>query len=170
MPKPAEPAKTAEAAKDKAAADKAPETKAEPEKPQLTSGKLSLVVVADTDMLHQEMWAEVQDQSGQQVAVPNTHNPFFLLNALEYLVGGEASSGLRGRGITDRPFQMVEDIRKTAELRFGAKLQTLIAKRKDTQTKLARMEADGQGGATIMSDKQRQEIDKYRAGGCGDRA
>lgn len=160
LPKPAEPVKTAD---DKTTAPKAAEPKSEPEKPQLTSGKLSLVVVADTDMLHQEMWAEVQDQGGQQVAVPNTHNPFFLLNALEYLVGGEALSGLRGRGITDRPFALVDDIRKTAEARFGAKLQALIAKRKETQTKLGRMEVDSQSGASIMSDKQRQEIDKYRA-------
>jgi hypothetical protein len=75
---------------------------------------------------------------------------------------GEALSGLRGRGITDRPFELIDGIRKTAEARFGAKLQALIAKRKETQTKLARMESEGQGGTTIMSDKQRQEIDRYR--------
>jgi ABC-type uncharacterized transport system involved in gliding motility auxiliary subunit len=136
---------------------------AEPDKPSIVGGKVNVVVVADSDMLNDQFWVEVRDFLGQQVAVPQAHNAAFVLNALENLSGGEALAGLRGRGINDRPFEMVSEIRRDAERRFREKEQTLVAQLKELQDKVAKMETKGgEGGNLILSDADKQTIETAR--------
>lgn len=170
-PKPAE-AKPDEVkdAKDKPPEAPKPEAKdakdakpTEPDKPFVATGKVNIVVVADSDMLNDQFWVEVRDFLGQQVAVPLAHNAAFVLNALENLSGGEALAGLRGRGINDRPFELVSDIRRDAERRFREKEQTLVAQLKELQDNVAKMETKGgEGGALLLSDKDKQTIETAR--------
>ena len=152
--------KMAEAkAKDEAA-------KGVPEKPHVASGRLNVVVVADADMLNDPFWVEVRDFLGQQVAIPQAHNAAFVVNALENLSGGEALAGLRGRGISERPFDRVTAIRRDAESRFRQKEEGLVAKLKDLQEKLAKVETKGgeAGGpvTVLLSDKDKQTIETFR--------
>ena len=136
---------------------------AEPDKPFIAGGNVNIVVVADSDMLNDQFWVEVRDFLGQQVAVPQAHNAAFVLNALENLSGGEALAGLRGRGINDRPFEMVSEIRRDAERRFREKEQTLVAQLKELQDKVAKMETKGgEGGNLILSDADKQTIETAR--------
>lgn len=172
-PKP-EP-KADDSAKDKAAeAGKAEEPKteakqakdaktSEPEKPHVAAGRVNIVLVADSDMLNDQFWVEVRDFLGQQVAVPLAHNAAFVVNALENLSGGEALAGLRGRGVNDRPFELVSDIRRDAERRFREKEQALVAQLKELQDTVAKMETKGgEGGALLLSDKDKETIESAR--------
>jgi ABC-type uncharacterized transport system involved in gliding motility auxiliary subunit len=178
-PKPPEP--KADAAKDskdsgdkeKKAEEKKAETPkaeakdakpAEPDKPFVASGKVNVVVVADSDMLNDQFWVDVRDFLGQQVAVPQAHNAAFVVNTLENLSGGEMLAGLRGRGINDRPFELVNDIRREAERRFREKEQTLVAQLKELQDKVSKMETKGgESGAILLSDKDKQTIENARS-------
>ena len=65
---------------------------------------------------------------GQQLSMPNSHNAVFVMNALENLSGGEALSGLRGRGVDDRPFTVVNELRRDAEQKYRKNEQALMAK------------------------------------------
>jgi ABC-type uncharacterized transport system involved in gliding motility auxiliary subunit len=162
---PAADAAKAEAPKADAAAKSADAAAkpAEPAKPEVMSGKVNIVVVADSDMLNDQFWVEVRDFMGQQIAVPQAHNAAFVVNALENLSGGEALAGLRGRGINDRPFERVSEIRRDAERRFREKEQTLVAQLKDLQEKVSTMETKGgEGGAILLSDKDKQTIETAR--------
>ena len=135
----------------------------EPGKPDIASGKVNVVVVADSDMLNDQFWVEARDFMGQQVAVPLAHNAAFVVNALENLSGGEALAGLRGRGINDRPFERVSEIRRDAERRFREKEQTLVAQLKELQEKVGNMETKGgEGGTLLLSDKDKQTIEAAR--------
>jgi ABC-type uncharacterized transport system involved in gliding motility auxiliary subunit len=167
-PKPedkAEPAKEGESKEPQAetpkpAADVKP---AEPDKSYTASGKINVVVVSDSDMLNDQFWVEARDFMGQQIAVPLAHNAAFVVNALENLSGGEALAGLRGRGINDRPFELVGEIRRDAERRFREKEQTLVAQLKELQEKVGSMETKGgEGGTLLLSDKDKQTIDAAR--------
>jgi ABC-type uncharacterized transport system involved in gliding motility auxiliary subunit len=162
--KAAEPAKEGEAKPEADAAKAAADTKAaEPDKTFLASGKINVVVVADSDMLNDQFWVEARDFMGQQVAVPLAHNAAFVVNALENLSGGEALAGLRGRGINDRPFELVSEIRRDAERRFREKEQTLVAQLKELQEKVGSMETKGgEGGTLLLSDKDKQTIESAR--------
>ena len=167
-PKPedtAEPAKDGEVAEPKTEVPKpAADVKAgEPDKSYVASGKINVVVVADSDMLNDQFWVEARDFMGQQVAVPLAHNAAFVVNALENLSGGEALAGLRGRGINDRPFERVSEIRRDAERRFREKEQTLVAQLKELQEKVGNMETKGgEGGALLLADKDKQTIESAR--------
>jgi ABC-type uncharacterized transport system involved in gliding motility auxiliary subunit len=167
-PKP--PADKAEADREKdkdaaktPAADKKAETPAGASTPkQLTSGNINVVVVADTDFLNDQFWVDIRDFLGQQVAVPNAHNAAFVVGALENLTGSDALISLRGRGISDRPFELVAELRRDAEERFRNKEQVLTTQLRDLQTKLAGLEKQSDGENIVLSEKDQQEIEKFR--------
>ena len=150
-------AKSAEAK----ATEKAGEPAA-PAKPGLASGNLNVIVIADTDMLNDQFWVEVRDFLGQQVAIPNAHNASFVLAALENLSGSDALISLRGRGISDRPFELVERLRRDSERRFRDKEAALTAKLKEVQEQLSKLEKASEGESLVLSDKDRQAIEKFR--------
>ncbi|MBX9592163.1 MAG: Gldg family protein [Hyphomonadaceae bacterium] len=156
-----EPDKAPDKAKAPAPEKKA-ETPAAPRAKHVAAGKINVVVVADTDFLNDQFWVDVREFLGQQVAIPNAHNAAFVLGALENLSGSDALISLRGRGISDRPFELVAELRRDAEERFRTKEQVLTARLRDVQTKLAGLEKQGDGENLVLTDKDRQEIEKFR--------
>ncbi len=104
----------------------------------------------------------MRDFLGQQVAVPNASNAAFIVNALDNLSGSDALIALRGRGAEDRPFKLVNDLRRDAERRYREKEQALTAKLKEVQDQLAKLENTGEGGNLILSEADRQSIEKFR--------
>ena len=136
-------------------------------KPHVASGRVNVIVVSDADMLHDQFWVEVRDFLGQQIAVPQSHNAAFVLNALENLSGGEALAGLRGRGISERPFEKVVELRRDSELKFRQKEEMLAARLKELQEKLAKIETkggDGSGPVSVMlTEKDRQAVESFRS-------
>ncbi len=150
-------------AKDAKTAKDAKDTKeAPPAKPSLKDGRINAIVVADTDMLYDQLWVDVQNFLGQQIAVPNASNNAFVLGALDNLSGSDALISLRGRGVVDRPFDLVKEIRTDSERRFRDKEQALTAKLKEVQEALAKLEKGGDGESLILTDKDRTQIDKFR--------
>jgi len=145
----------------KAADAKAPPTP--PRKPHVASGKINVVVVADTDFLQDQFWLDVRDLLGQQVAVPSAHNGAFVLAALENLTGSDALISLRARGVADRPFELVNALRREAEMRYLSSEQALTARLTELRTKLASLQKEGSGGEElVLTDKDKQEIEKFR--------
>jgi ABC-type uncharacterized transport system involved in gliding motility auxiliary subunit len=153
----------ADKAKDAKAAEAKPEEKAEPAKPHKDSGRINVIVVADTDMLADQFWVDTREFLGQQVAIPNASNSAFVVNALDNLSGSESLIALRARGTDERPFKLVAELRRDAERRYREKEQTLTAKLKEVQDQLAKFESGADGGAVILSEADRQSIDKFRA-------
>lgn len=127
------------------------------------SGNINVVVIADTDLLSDQFWVDVREFLGQQIAMPNAHNAAFVVGALENLSGSDALLSLRGRGVVDRPFELVAEIRRDAERRYREKEQTLTAKLKDLQDQLAKLERVGEGEAVILTDKERDSIERFRS-------
>ena len=119
-------------------------------------------MVADTDFLQDQFWLDVREMMGQQVAMPYAHNGAFVLAALENLTGSDALISLRARGVADRPFELVNDLRREAEVRFLASEQALTERLKEVRTKLATLQKEG-SGELVLSEKDRQEIEKFRA-------
>jgi ABC-type uncharacterized transport system involved in gliding motility auxiliary subunit len=132
-------------------------------KPHRASGHVTAVIVADSDMLADQFWVDVREFLGQQVAIPNASNAAFVVNALDNLSGSEALIALRGRGTDDRPFQLVNELRRDAERRYREKEQALTTKLKEVQDQLAKYENTGDGGNVLLSESDRQAIDRFRA-------
>ncbi len=156
-----EPAKDTEKKPDDA--DKKAEPAAvKPVPPPLLTGKLNAIVVADTDILHDQFWLDERDFLGQRIQIPLAHNAVFVVNAIENLTGGEALRDLRGRGVKPRPFTVVDEIRRDAEKQFREKEQALEARLKDTQSKLEGIQQKGEGGNIILTDKDRETIERFK--------
>jgi ABC-type uncharacterized transport system involved in gliding motility auxiliary subunit len=132
-------------------------------KPHKAAGQINAIVIADTDLLSDQFWVDVRDFLGQQVAIPNASNAAFIVNALDNLSGSDALIALRGRGAEDRPFQLVNDLRRDSERRYREKEQALTAKLKEVQDQLTKLENAGDGGNVIVSESDRQAIEKFRS-------
>jgi ABC-type uncharacterized transport system involved in gliding motility auxiliary subunit len=128
-----------------------------------SDGPVSIVVVADTDLLEDRAWLASQQLLGQQVTLPLADNANFVANALDYLAGSSALAGLRGREVTLRPFTRVEEIRRAAEASYRAKEQELLERLKSLQDKLASLEVKRGEDAALVSADQRAEIDRFKA-------
>lgn len=133
-----------------------------------STGPINVIVVADTDMLEDRFWVQVQDFFGQRVATPAAYNGDFVVNAVDNLLGSSDLIGLRGRGLSQRPFTLLADIQREAELRFRAKERELSEKLRETERRLA--ELQGRGGPrgedaprSILTADQQSEIDRFRA-------
>ena len=139
---------------------------AEPEKEELpaghvASGAINVIVIADSDLLHDNFWVRTQDFLGQQIVIPEANNADFVLNALDNLTGGEALIGLRGRGVESRPFHLVDQIRRDAEQQYRQREQALNAKLEELQKQLKNIERKSDGKVILTAD-EKKAIENFR--------
>jgi ABC-type uncharacterized transport system involved in gliding motility auxiliary subunit len=170
LPKPADD-KKADNNKDKNAANEAvkPDAVKPVVAPEVKSGKINAIVVADTDLLADRFWVS-RNAMGQDMAVPIANNGAFVVGALENLSGSNALIALRSRGVKERPFTLVEDLRRSAEQKFRSKEQGLEQKLKTAQAELQKIQTSGQGGnGVILTDKEQEAVDKFRTEMVGTR-
>jgi len=125
------------------------------------SGRITAIVVADSDLLADQFWVSRQDLMGQEAIMPTAHNAAFVLSALENLSGSNALIALRGRGVNERPFTWVEELRRSAERRFREKEQGLEARLKSAQDELAKLQTSGASGV-VLSEKEREAVETFR--------
>ena len=83
-----------------------------------SADNINVIVVADTDLLSDRMWVQVQDFFGQRMPQPWADNASFTINALDNLSGSDALISVRSRGRFSRPFEVVDALQRTAEVKF----------------------------------------------------
>jgi ABC-type uncharacterized transport system involved in gliding motility auxiliary subunit len=132
--------------------------------PQIKEAKqpLNLILVADADLLADSTWVRSQSLLGQDVDVPIANNGDFAINALDNLSGTEGLISLRGRGLTDRPFEVVRAMERDAQDKFEAKAQELQAKIDETKKKIHSLQSSQPHSGVILTAAQQQEIDNFR--------
>ena len=99
--------------------------------------KVHIIVVADTDILTEENWAQMRNYDGQKVVNIIADNASFVINSLEHLSGTTELMSLRGRRALSRPFTVVEELRRESEDKFVEKQEELNRKLADTEKKLS---------------------------------
>ncbi|MDA7087346.1 Gldg family protein [Pseudomonas sp. SA3-5] len=123
---------------------------------------INLIVVADTDMLSDRMWVQVQDFFGQRIPQPWADNASFTINALDNLAGSEALISVRSRGRFTRPFEVVEALQREAETRYREKEQALQARLADTEQKLAALQQnDDPSKALELTPEQQATVRQF---------
>jgi ABC-type uncharacterized transport system involved in gliding motility auxiliary subunit len=125
-----------------------------------TDGPANLVVIADTDILADRFWVRVEDFFGQQQATPFSDNGAAVSNLVGTLAGGDALIGLRGRGASLRPFDVVDTMQRHAEAQYRKTEQALQSHLDDTQKKLSDLRAGrGDQAKPVWTAEQRAAID-----------
>ena len=134
--------------------------------PHLNSSQreANILVVGDSDMLADASWVRTQNFFGRQMTVPVADNADFLFNAVDTFTGSADLIGLRSRGVSGRPFKKVEEMKRSAELRYRAKEQGLLEKLAEIEKKLKELQTKetAAGTTVILSDDQKSAIEKFR--------
>lgn len=133
-----------------------------------SSGPVSIIVVADCDMLQDRFW--VQEERLGPISLGLTKfadNGDFAIGALDNLSGSSDLISVRSRGTFQRPFVRVDRIRRDAEQKYLAKEQALQNKLRETQQKIdelqrAKPDEQNPGSLIILSPEQQAEIEKFR--------
>ncbi len=128
-----------------------------------SSEKVNIIVVADTDLLEDKFWVQVQNFFGQRIALPHAANATFVTNALDNLSGSNDLISVRNRGNFARPFTKVEEIQQQAEQQFREKEKELRARLEEADSKIRNLQKDKQkSNELIISVQQQAEIVQFR--------
>lgn len=149
--------------------DEAEESEAEadapkPEHIEESPEGINVVIVADTDVLTDRMWVQVQQFFGQRLLSAFANNADFVINALDNLTGSSDLIGIRSRATYVRPFDRVEALRRKADAEFRATEQSLQDQLAETERKLNELQSQrGEGeNLLILSDEQRAELERFQ--------
>jgi len=158
--KPKEPAKEGE--------DKSPtsiESDKKPSQPHVSESKdpINVIVVADTDILQDKFWAQVQNFFGQRIGIPTAGNGTFVTNALDNLTGSNDLISVRSRAGYSRPFTLLRALQQDAEQQFRQKEQALQERLKATEGKLQELQSQkSEGNTMLMSAEQQKAMATFR--------
>ncbi|MDH3609723.1 MAG: Gldg family protein, partial [Gammaproteobacteria bacterium] len=128
-----------------------------------TKEDANLIIVADTDMLSDRMWVQVQDFFGQQIFNSWANNGDLIINAVDNLTGTSDLISIRGRETSTRPFERVNDLRLAADQKFRSTEEKLQAQLAETEAKLVELQkARDDGDELMLSPEQEAEIEKFQ--------
>ena len=125
------------------------------------SAGINVIVVADTDLLSDRMWVQVQDFFGQRLPQPWADNGSFVINALDNLSGSDALISVRSRGRSARPFVVVEELQRQAENRFREKEEVLQARLAETEEQLAELQSSDPEQSLELTAEQQAALQGY---------
>jgi ABC-type uncharacterized transport system involved in gliding motility auxiliary subunit len=125
--------------------------------------QLNVVIVADTDVLSDRLWVQVQNFFGQQVASAFADNGSFVVNLVENLSGSSALIEVRSRGQFSRPFVVVEELRRIAEAKYLRNAEDLQARLAETDRQLSELEsARVDDGLLTLSPEQEAALVNFQ--------
>ncbi|MFN4229042.1 GldG family protein [Parvibaculum sp.] len=125
----------------------------------------NIIVFADSDIFDDRFWVRTDSYLGERVAQPIADNAVFILSAIDNLMGSNELISLRARDKSDRPFTVVEELRRNAERRFLAEQEALEKKIAEAERNLTELQTGGAGADAASGGPGEQEsaaIRKFR--------
>ncbi|HET6807263.1 MAG TPA: Gldg family protein [Frateuria sp.] len=134
-----------------------------------TSGHLAqsrpdaeVVLVADTDILSDRLWVEMQSFLGQPMLSAFANNGDFVTNLADNLSGSSALLSIRGRSASQRPFTRVRALQAAADQKFLVKKQELERELAETRQRLDELQPAKGGRSSTASAQQKSEIEQFQ--------
>ena len=132
----------------------------------LDSGQANMIIFADTDILADQTWNQSQDNFGREVFNPIADNGSLIINAIESLSGKGELISLRSRGVSSRPFEEVEELRRNAETKYRETEQKLQKELQSTEQKLRDLQRSASlevnEGSPILSREHAETLQIFR--------
>lgn len=124
---------------------------------------VNLIVVADTDVLSDRLWVQVNEFLGEPVYNAFANNGDFVFNAVDNLVGNADLIAVRTRAASARPFERVTALRRSAEERYRSTEQQLQKQLDTLEQQLTALQQPGADGqAQALSPQQQAEILRFQ--------
>lgn len=129
-----------------------------------SAAPMDVIAVADVDMLADPMWMVASALDGGRTGQAVADNAAFFLNAVENMTGRDDLVSLRSRGSFQRPFTLVDDIRREAESKHRAKEKELLDRLEEALQRLNRLERDPSSEEqVVMTTAQTSSLKTLRA-------
>lgn len=123
---------------------------------------LNVMVIADTDLLTDRLWVQVQNFFGQRIVQPWADNGAFVNNLVEQYLGSTDLINIRSRGRFTRPFEVVQDIQQQAESVYLANEKALQQQLQETEQQLALLEQQRDKDTLTLSPAQELALDNFQ--------
>ena len=124
---------------------------------------INVIIIADTDILSDRLWAQVQNFFGQRISTAFAGNGDFIANSLDNLTGSGDLISVRARATFSRPFTRVQNLRLEAEGRFRETEERLQQELSDTEAKLSELQASREDvSTTILSLEQEAALQRFQ--------
>jgi ABC-type uncharacterized transport system involved in gliding motility auxiliary subunit len=113
----------------------------------------------------------VSEYRGQRIAVPTADNANLVLGAIENMTGAGGLAGLRARAKASRPFLVIQELLRAAEMQYLEEEERLKTELQASEQRLAEMERpdagvpkpEGGAGESLVTPEQEAEIQHARA-------
>ena len=127
-------------------------------------GDINVIVIADTDFLHDRFWVRTQQSLGQTLFFAEASNGELVNNAIDNLSGDNRLLGVRTRGRSFRPFVVTQIIRQAAEQKYLKHEQELQQELGRIETFLTDFSATREGSSAeiIITEEQAAEVKQIR--------
>ena len=99
---------------------------------------------------------------GRNSITPIADNGRMVVNSIESMSGGRNLIGLRGRGSSNRPFLVIEDLQKKAELSFREKQISLQNELQGTEDKLKEIQSNQLNSSENKTSEQNKAIEEFQ--------
>jgi ABC-type uncharacterized transport system involved in gliding motility auxiliary subunit len=125
---------------------------------------LAITIVADTDVLSDRLWVQVQNFFGQRIASPWADNGNLFINWVDHLVGSADLISIRARGSYSRPFERVAELQQDAEERFRDHERELQMQLEATEAELNNLQSQqaGEDGLVTLTPEQEQALQAFQ--------
>ena len=122
-------------------------------------GGINVLLFADTDLLTDRMWVQVQPLFGASAFADNGN---MAINAVDNMLGNSDLISIRTRATSARPFDRVEEIRVEAERSFRVTEERLQRELDETEMRLTELQAaKGEGELMVITPEQQAEIERF---------
>ncbi len=122
----------------------------------------ALVIVADTDWLMDSF--SVRSLGIMGLVQPLNDNYVFSGNLMDFLGGSQDLVSVRGKATVLRPFEVIRDMERAAQMRYQAQAQELETRLADVEKKInEKMQAEGGVKRLVLTPDMQEEIAAYRA-------
>ncbi len=129
-----------------------------------SAAPMDVIAVADVDMLADPMWMVPNRFDGGLTGQAIADNAALFLNAVENMTGRDDLSSLRSRGSFQRPFTLVEKIRREAENKHRKKEKELLDRLEEAMGRLNRLERDSAAEEqVVLTASQADSLKTMRA-------
>lgn len=124
----------------------------------------AVILVADSDMLNDQVCVQVQDIMGYKLVQPKNGNLALVQNFVENLAGDSDLISMRSRASVTRPFTKLQDMEAQANQKWQAKLKELETQKQETERKISELQQKKEGAQQkfILSPEQQKELENFR--------
>jgi ABC-type uncharacterized transport system involved in gliding motility auxiliary subunit len=126
---------------------------------------IRVVLIADVDMLADTLWiAPRRSREGRIVGADRfADNGELMLGAVNQLVGSDALLSIEPRSNADRPFELVQRMRREAEREFRAEEERLESRIEERTRRIEELTTMAMVDGRAVDAAQQAEVDRLRA-------